>query len=122
MLIPMKLLIKWLLAAVALLCVAYLYSGVEVRSFGAALIAALVIGLCNAIVRPVLVILTLPVTVITLGLFLLVINALMFWAASSLAGNGFQVHGFWAAMIGSVLYSIISLVIQSLVGRLFFRE
>ena len=122
MLIPMKLLIKWLLAAVALLCVAYLYSGVEVRTFGAALIAALVIGLCNAIVRPVLVILTLPVTVITLGLFLLVINALMFWAASSLSGNGFQVHGFWAAMIGSVLYSIISLVIQSLVGRLFFRE
>ena len=122
MLTPMKLLIKWLLAAVALLCVAYLYSGVEVRSFGAALIAALVIGLCNAIVRPVLVILTLPVTIITLGLFLLVINALMFWAASSLSGNGFQVHGFWAAMIGSVLYSIISLVIQSLVGRLFFRE
>ena len=122
MLIPMKLLIKWLLAAVALLCVAYLYSGVEVHSFGAALIAALVIGLCNAIVRPVLVILTLPVTVITLGLFLLVINALMFWAASSLSGNGFQVHGFWAAMIGSVLYSIISLLIQSLVGRLFFRE
>ena len=65
----MKILIKWLLAAVALLCVAYLYSGVEVHSFGAALIAALLIGLCNAIVRPILVVLTLPVTVITLGLF-----------------------------------------------------
>lgn len=59
----MKLILKWLLSAVALLCVAYLYSGVEIRSFGAALIAALLIGLCNAIVRPVLVVLTLPVTI-----------------------------------------------------------
>ncbi len=118
----MKLLIKWILSALALLCVAYLYSGVEVRSFGAALIAALLIGLCNAIVRPVLVVLTLPVTVITLGLFLFVINALMFWAASGIAGSGFQVHGFWAALIGSLLYSIISLVIESLTSRLLFRE
>ena len=118
----MKILIKWLLAAVALLCVAYLYSGVEVRSFGAALIAALLIGLCNAIVRPILVVLTLPVTVITLGLFIFVINALMFWAASGLSGSGFQVHGFWAALIGSLLYSVISLVIESLTSRLFFRE
>ena len=109
----MKLLIKWLLSAVALLCVAYLYSGVEVRSFGAALIAALLIGLCNTIVRPILVVLTLPVTVITLGLFLFVL-----WAASSLAGSGFEVHGFGAALIGSVLYSLISLVIESLAGRL----
>ena len=118
----MKILIKWLLAAVALLCVAYLYSGVEVHSFGAALIAALLIGLCNAIVRPILVVLTLPVTVITLGLFIFVINALMFWAASGLSSSGFQVHGFWAALIGSVLYSVISLVIESLTSRLFFRE
>ena len=118
----MKILIKWLLAAVVLLCGAYLYSGVEVHSFGAALIAALLIGLCNAIVRPILVVLTLPVTVITLGLFIFVINALMFWAASGLSGSGFQVHGFWAALIGSVLYSVISLVIESLTSRLFFRE
>ncbi|MGE8318013.1 MAG: phage holin family protein [Comamonas sp.] len=118
----MNLLIKWLLSAVALLCVAYLYSGVEVHSFGAALLAALVIGLCNAIVRPVLVVLTLPVTLVTLGLFLFVINALMFWAAASLSGSSFQVHGFWAALIGSVLYSLISLVIESLVGRLLLRQ
>jgi len=114
----MKLILKWLLSAVALLCVAYLYSGVEIRSFGAALIAALLIGLCNAIVRPVLIVLTLPVTILTLGLFIFVINALMFWAASGIAGRGFVVHGFWAALIGSVLYSIISLVIESLTGRL----
>ena len=118
----MKLLLKWLLSAAALLCVAYLYSGVEVRSFGAALIAALLIGLCNAIVRPVLVVLTLPVTIVTLGLFIFVINALMFWAASGIAGSGFQVHGFWAAVIVSVLYSIINLVIESLTSRLFFSK
>ena len=118
----MKLILKWILSAFALLCVAYLYSGVEVRSFGAALIAALVIGLCNTIVRPILVVLTLPVTVITLGLFLFVVNALMFWAASGLAGSGFQVHGFWAALIGSVLYSLISLAIDSLTRSLFLRQ
>lgn len=118
----MKLILKWLLSAVALLCVAYLYSGVEIRSFGAALIAALLIGLCNAIVRPVLIVLTLPVTILTLGLFIFVINALMFWAASGIAGSGFVVHGFWAALIGSVLYSIISLVIESLTGRLLLSK
>ena len=118
----MRLLFKWLLSAAALLCVAYVYSGVEVRSFGAALGAAFVIGLFNVVLRPVLVILTLPVTVVTLGLFLFVINALMFWAAASVLGDGFQVHGFWAALIGSLLYSIISLVIESLTSRLLFRE
>ena len=89
------------------------------RSF--LLLAALLIGLCNAIVRPILVVLTLPVTVITLGLFLFVINALMFWAASGIAGSGFQVHGFWAALIGSLLYSAINLIIESLASRLFLR-
>jgi putative membrane protein len=83
----MKILIKWLLSATALLCVAYIYPGVVVGSFGAAMMAAFVIGLFNMVLRPVLVLLTLPVTLITLGLFLFVINALMFWAASGvLAG------------------------------------
>lgn len=80
----MRIIIKWLLSAVALLAVAYLYSGVQVASFGSALIAAAVIGLLNMVVRPVLVVLTLPVTIVTLGLFLFVINALLFWAASGL--------------------------------------
>ena len=114
----MKLLIKWLLSAAALLLVAYLYQGVEVRSFTAALIAAFVIGLLNAIVRPVLVLLTLPVTVLTLGLFLFVINALMFWAAASLL-DGFEVRGFTAALIGSLIYSVIGMVIESALERLF---
>ena len=107
----MKLLIKWLLSASALLAVAHFYSGVEVKTFTAALIAALVIGLLNAFIRPVLVVLTLPVTVLTLGLFMFVINALMFWAAAGLLA-GFHVNGFTAALIGSVLYSLMGIVID----------
>jgi putative membrane protein len=116
----MKLILKWLLSAAALLCVAYLYSGVTVSSFGAALAAAFVIGLFNLLLRPVLVVLTLPVTLVTLGLFLFVINALMFWAAASLL-DGFQVRGFAAALWGSLIYSAFGLVIDSAFQRLFLK-
>jgi putative membrane protein len=108
----MKLILKWLLAACALLLVAYLYPGVKIQSFTAALIAAAVIGLFNALLRPVLVVLTLPVTVVTLGLFLFVINALMFWAASGVL-DGFFVAGFWAALLGSLIYSALMLVVDA---------
>src|SRR6476469_10003094 len=108
----MRLLIKWLLSALALLAVAYLYSGVQVSSYGSALLAAAVIGLLNMFVRPVLVVLTLPVTIVTLGLFLFVINALLFWAASGLL-SGFHVNSFLAALIGSLLYSLLGLIIES---------
>lgn len=114
----MKLLAKWLLNAAALLAVAHLYSGVEVKSLTAALIAALVIGLFNAVLRPILVLLTLPVTVISLGLFLFVINALLFWAAAGIL-DGFHVQGFAAALIGSVLYTAAGLVINLALERLF---
>lgn len=117
----LKLLAKWLLSAAALLLVAYLYSGVQVKTFSAALIAALVIGLLNAVVRPILVVLTLPVTVVTLGLFLFVINALMFWAAAGLL-DGFVVTGFVAALIGSLLYSLVGLVIDSALGGLVAKK
>lgn len=80
MLICMKLLLRWGLLACALVLVAHLYPGVKVTSFGSALVAALVLGLLNTSVRPILILLTLPVTLLTLGLFLFVINALMFWA------------------------------------------
>lgn len=113
----MRIIIKWLLSAVALLAVAYLYSGVQVNSFGSALIAAAVIGLLNMIVRPVLVVLTLPVTIVTLGLFLFVINALLFWAASGLL-SGFHVNGFLAALLGSLLYSAVGLLIETVLGGL----
>ncbi len=117
----MKLIIKWLLSATALLAVAYLYSGVQITSFGAALIAAFVIGLFNMVLRPVLVVLTLPVTVVTLGLFLFVINALMFWAAASVL-DGFHVRGFGAALLGSLIYSMFGIVIDSALERLFFKQ
>jgi Predicted membrane protein len=117
----MKLIIKWLLSAAALLAVAYLYKGVMVTSFSAALIAALVIGLFNMVLRPVLVVLTLPVTVVTLGLFLFVINALMFWAAASVL-DGFYVRGFGAALLGSLIYSGFGIVIDSALERLFFQK
>lgn len=117
----MKLLVKWLLSAAALLAVAYLYSGVQVSSFGAALIAALVIGLFNMLLRPILVVLTLPVTVITLGLFLFCINALMFWSAAGVL-DGFHVRGFGAALLGSLIYSAFGILIDSAVERLFLKQ
>ena len=117
----MKLLLKWLLSAAALLLVAYLYSGVQVQSFASALIAAFVIGLFNAVLRPVLVVLTLPVTLVTVGLFLFVINALMFWAAAGVL-DGFHVTGFGAALLGSLIYSLLGLLIESALGGLLFKK
>jgi putative membrane protein len=114
MLGPMRLILTWLLAACALLVVAYLYSGVQVQSFASALIAAAVIGLFNAVLRPILVILTLPVTLVTLGLFLFVINALMFWAAAGVL-DGFRVTGFPAALLGSLIFSLLMLAVNAAV-------
>lgn len=117
----MKLIAKWFLSATALLAVTYLYSGVAIKSFSAALIAAFVIGLFNTVLRPVLVVLTLPVTVVTLGLFLFVINALMFWSAAGLLED-FYVQGFGAALIGSLIYSGLGIVIDSALQRLFSNQ
>ena len=109
----MKLTLKWLLSAAALLAVAHLYSGVKVGTFTAAMVAALVIGLLNTIrAARFLILLTLPVTLITLGLFLFVINALMFWAAGGML-EGFHVAGFGAALVGSLIYSVLGVVIDS---------
>src|ERR1700755_3058516 len=101
----LTLLARWIINAAALMLVAYLYPGVHVESFVAALIAALVLGLVNAVVRPVLVLLTLPVTLLTLGLFLFVINALLFWLVAEVV-KGFNVTGFLAALVGSLLFSV----------------
>lgn len=90
----MALILVWILNAVALLAVAYLLHGITVASFGSALVAALVLGLLNMLVKPVLVLLTLPITIVTLGLFLIILNALLFWFAGSVL-RGFQVNGFW---------------------------
>ena len=121
MLAAMKLILRWLLLAAALLLLANLKLGVTVASFGAAMIAALVLGLLNTLVRPLLVLLTLPVTVLSLGLFLFVINALMFWSAAGVL-DGFKVTGFGAALIGSLIYSLCGMVIDVAMERLFSRS
>jgi putative membrane protein len=117
----MKLLAKWVLSAIALLAIAQVYSGVEVAGFAAALLAAFVIGLFNIVLRPIMIVLTLPVTLLTLGLFLFVINALLFWAAAIVL-EGFQVQGFVAALLGSLIYSCLGLVIDSALERLFPKK
>ncbi len=114
----MKIIVRWLLLAAALLLVAYLYPGVAVNSFGSAMVAAFVLGLFNTLLRPILVLLTLPVTLITLGLFLFVINALMFYFAAHVL-SGFNVTGFAAALIGSLIYSLCGMVIDVAMERLF---
>ena len=116
----MRLVLTWLINAAALFAVPYLMHSVDVTSIGAALVAALLLGLVNTLIRPLLLLLTLPVTVLTLGLFLFVINALMFYFAASLLA-GFHVDGFVAALVGSLLYSLCGLVIDTALERLFAR-
>ncbi|MEN3297106.1 MAG: putative rane protein [Burkholderiales bacterium] len=109
----MRLLIVWLINAAALFILPYLMKSIAVQNFTSALIAALVLGLVNTLIRPILVVLTLPVTVLTLGLFILVINALLFWAVANFV-PGFYVAGFWSALGGAILYSLISWGLSSL--------
>lgn len=110
----LRLLLVWLINTLALIAVAYLMPSISVSSFGAALVAALVLGLINAVVRPVLVLLTLPVTILTLGLFIFVLNGLLFWAVGAWL-EGFNVGGFWAGVLGAILFSIVSWLLSALV-------
>lgn len=109
----MKLLLVWLLNALALLAVAYLVPDIHVAGFMAALVAALVIGLVNMLIRPLLVLLTLPITVLTLGLFILVINGVLFYAVGYWL-EGFEVKTMLAGIIGALLYSIFSWLLSAL--------
>lgn len=110
----MTLIVRWFINALALMLVAYLYSGVKVEGIFAALIAALVLGLVNAVIRPLLVLLTLPVTVLTLGLFIFIINAFLFWFVAEVV-KGFTVTGFTAALIGSLMFSVVTLLTSWLI-------
>lgn len=110
----MRLLITWLANAVALLALPYVFTGIRVASLGTALVAALVLGLVNTLIRPVLVVLTLPATLLTLGLFIFIINGLLFWFVGSFV-RGFTVDGFWTAVFGAIVYSIISWALAALV-------
>jgi putative membrane protein len=112
----MRLLLVWALNAVALLLVPYIIPGVHLESFASALVAVAILGLVNTIVRPIFILLTLPVTFLTLGLFLFVINALMFWFAGDIL-RGFRVDGFFAALFGSIAYSIASWLLSSLAQK-----
>ena len=109
----MKLLLVWRINAVALIAVAYLLPGIAVSDFVTALVAALVLGLVNAIIRPVLVLLTLPATLLTLGLFIFVINGLLFWFVGTFI-SGFVVAGFWPGVFGAIGYSIVSWALSAL--------
>jgi putative membrane protein len=111
-----RLLVVWLLHTIALLAVAYLMPSVRIESYATALIAAALLGLANTIVRPILIILTLPVTVLTLGLFIFVINGLIFLGIAHLV-PGFQVAGLWPAIIAAILYSIFSWLLAAIVLR-----
>lgn len=108
-------LLTWLLAAVSLVITAYVVPGFLIKSFVAALVAAVILGLVNAIIRPILVVLTLPITIVTLGLFLFIVNALTIWLAGSIT-PGFIVTGFVPALIGSIVLTIVSSVLNFLIG------
>jgi putative membrane protein len=110
----MNLIIAWLLNAIALLAVAYLVPDIHVANFTTALIAAAVIGLVNLLIKPILVILTLPITILTLGLFLLVINGALFYFVGHWL-QGFQVNTFLAGCIGALAYSVISYLLAAIV-------
>jgi putative membrane protein len=112
----MRLVIAWLINALALLALTYLFTSIHVDSFVTALVAALVLGLINTLIRPLLVLLTLPVTLLTLGLFIFVINGLLFWFVGSFI-RGFTVDGFWAGVFGAIVYSLISWALSSLILR-----
>ncbi len=108
----MGILIHWLVVTIAILVSAHLIPGIRVESFGAALIGAAILGILNAVVKPILVLLTLPITLLTMGLFLFVINALVFLFAGSLT-SGFHVQSFGPALLGSLVVSIVSYIVHS---------
>ncbi len=107
----MKLLLRWALNAVALMLIPELLTEIRVDGYTAALVSALLLGFVNAIIRPLLVLVTLPITILTLGLFTLVINALMFWMVSGLV-EGFAVPDFWTAFWGALIYSLLTWMVS----------
>ncbi|MGA2935474.1 MAG: phage holin family protein [Syntrophobacteraceae bacterium] len=117
-------LIRWLLLTISIILTSYLVDGIYVASFSAALFAALVLGILNALFRPVLIVITLPINILTLGLFTFVINALLLKMVSGVV-PGFYVHGFWSAVFGSLIISLVSWLLSSFVsdrGRISYIE
>ena len=118
------LLIRWLILTISIILTSYLYDGIYVASFSSALFAALVLGILNALFRPILLLITLPINILTLGLFTFVINALLLKMVSGVVA-GFYVHGFWSAVFGSLIISLVSWLLSSFVsenGRIGYIE
>jgi len=109
------LLIRWLILTVAIMVAAHLIEGIEVKGFWSAFLAAAILGVLNALFRPILIILTLPITILTLGLFTFVINAVLIMMVSGVIG-GFEVHGFWSALLGSLVISGVSWFLSSFIS------
>jgi putative membrane protein len=113
----MRLLIMWIINAAALFAVSYLFNSIHIANFMHAMIAALVLGLINTLIRPILVLLTLPATILTLGLFIFIINGFLFWLVGQM-DLGFSVVGFWNAVLGAIVYSVISWALSAVIlGR-----
>lgn len=113
----MKLLLIWVLNALALIAVANFVPGIHLQGFMAALVAAFLLGLVNTLIRPLLLLLTLPVTLLTLGLFIFVINGLLFWLVGSVLRD-FVVDSFWSGVLGAVLYSIFTWALSAAANQL----
>ena len=109
----LRLIVTWILNALALFVLPYVIPSIHVESFGIALVAALVLAFINTLIRPILVLLTLPVTLLTLGLFIFVVNGLLFWFVGSFI-QGFVVQGFWAGFFGAIVYSLVSWLLSGL--------
>jgi putative membrane protein len=108
--------LRWLILTVAIIVTSYLSGGIHVSGFFSAFFAAAILGILNAFFRPLLLLLTLPLNILTLGLFTFVINAILLMMASGVI-RGFEVHGFWSAVFGSLLISIISWFLTSFIGK-----
>jgi len=112
----MRFLINWLITTIAILISAHFLPGVAIRSFKAAVVTALVLGLINAIIRPILIVLTFPLTILTLGLFIFVLNALLVLLTSAIV-PGFDVRNFWWALLFSLVFSLVSFILHRIVPR-----
>jgi len=108
-------LIRWFVTTLAILAVPYVISGVRVEGFGAALLVAAILGILNALIRPILILLTLPLTIVTLGLFILVINALLFELAAAIV-PGVHIASFWSALFASIVVSLVSWILNSAIA------
>jgi putative membrane protein len=112
----MHIILQWIISAAVLLGIAYLVPGITVHSFYSALIAALILGLVNVVIKPVILLLTLPANILTLGLLTFVINAFLFWFAATIV-KGFDVAGFWPAFWGALLMSIASWLLAGVINK-----